>query len=141
METVGELIEFIIDVLGEAGITLAPSDNTGTERALVADHQWTQSPHPVTLAQQNILISHFLSREPTGEWNIAVARWLDGTIPSQLIADTIQEIASEHSALRTTFRQLGPQSFEQSVRELPPHTFLNSPHRPTERHCFWHALK
>ena len=128
METVGELIELIIDILGESGLALTPPTPKSARRELIHEMDWTLRGHPVTLAQQSILVSHFLSREPTGEWNIAVARWLDGAIPSHIIADVLTELATEHAVLRTRFKQLGPRQFEQSVlRELPQHSFFEFP--------------
>ncbi|MBT6489151.1 MAG: hypothetical protein HOK97_05270, partial [Deltaproteobacteria bacterium] len=128
METVGELIEFIIDILGESGLSLSAPPQKTENRELIPEMDWTLRGHPVTLAQQSILVSHFLSREPTGEWNIAVARWLDGPISSQTVNTVLQELAAEHSALRTQFRQIGPRQFEQSIlRELPLHSFFEFP--------------
>lgn len=128
METVGELIELIIDILGESGLALTPPAEKAESRELIPEMDWTLRGHPVTLAQQSILVSHFLSREPTGEWNIAVARWLDGPITSQAVSDVLTELATEHTALRTQFKQLGPRLFEQTIlRELPQHSFFEFP--------------
>ena len=80
LETIGELIDFIAMAQDELSELPEVEKSPANAHISLPPSAWLGREHPVTLAQQNILVSQFLSREKNGEWNIAVARWLEGAI-------------------------------------------------------------
>ena len=114
LETIGELIDFIAMAQDELS-ELPQEERPANAHISLPPSAWLGREHPVTLAQQNILVSQFLSREKNGEWNIAVARWLEGAIESAHLEGALLDLVAEHTALRTKFHRKGPRAFTQEI--------------------------
>ena len=128
LETIGELIDFIAMAQDELKRTTEVEKSPANAHISLPPSAWLGREHPVTLAQQNILVSQFLSREKNGEWNIAVARWLEGAIESAHLEGALLDLVAEHTALRTKFHRKGPRAFTQEIlSELSPTTFFEFP--------------
>lgn len=128
LETIGELIDFISMAQDDLPDETHAQPGATTEFPRLPMREWEGKRHPITLAQKNILISQFLSRERNGEWNIAIARWIDGPLETTLLESALSELISHHSGLRTRFYREGSQSFTQEVvAKPPPNTFFEFP--------------
>ena len=128
LETIGELIDFIAMAQDELSELPEVEKSPANAHISLPPSAWLGREHPVTLAQQNILVSQFLSREKNGEWNIAVARWLEGAIESAHLEGALLDLVAEHTALRTKFHRKGPRAFTQEIlSELSPTTFFEFP--------------
>ncbi|MBT6492560.1 MAG: cytochrome P450, partial [Deltaproteobacteria bacterium] len=82
--------------------------------------------HPVSMAQLQILQSHFMATQESSHWNIPMRTWLHGKVDEEALKKSFQLMARRQSVLRTRFNLLEDGSFCQRIDAKIPGDFFES---------------
>ena len=126
LETIGELIDFIAMAQDELSELPQVESSPANAHISLPPSAWLGREHPVTLAQQNILVPNFFHAR---KWRMEyrgrpLAR---GSNRKCSPRGALLDLVAEHTALRTKFHR-GPRAFTQEIlSELSPTTFFEFP--------------